>query len=243
MSLEEFVERARIIHDDEYDYSEVVYKNNKTKVCIICHKHNKPFKFWQNPNSHLRGDGCPKCYGNLKLTLEEFIERANKIHGNKYDYSKSKYINSQTLIEIICLEHGSFWQTPHAHLSNQGCPICGESQGEKKIRIFLTKNDIKFEQEKQFNGCKNVRPLLFDFYLPQCNLCIEYDGKQHFIPHDFNSKESDEKKLENLKLVQLRDQIKNDYCEQKGINLLRIKYDENVEEKLTEYFKECDVEI
>ena len=112
-----------------------------------------------------------------------------------------------------------------------------ESRGERKVRLYLENNKIEYEIEKQFKDCRYKNPLPFDFYLPQYNLCIEFDGEQHFISHDFNSKETEEKKLENLKIVQLRDQIKNNYCKNNGINLLRIHYDENVEEKLTEYFQ------
>ena len=68
-------------------------------------------------------------------------------------------------------------------------------------------------------------------------MCIEFDGQQHFIPHDFNSKMTKEQKLENLKRLQFRDQIKSEYCKNKGINLLRIRYDEDIKEKLTEYFR------
>ena len=105
----------------------------------------------------------------------------------------------------------------------------------------MENNKIEYEIEKQFKDCRYKNPLPFDFYLPQYNLCIEFDGEQHFIPHDFNSKETEEKKLENLKIVQLRDQTKNDYCKNNGINLLRIRYDENVEEKLTEYFQKYKI--
>ena len=79
-----------------------------------------------------------------------------------------------------------------------------------------------------------MRPLPFDFYIPQYNLCIEFDGKQHFIPTDFKSNSTEEEKLKYFELVQMRDNIKTDYCKNNNINLLRIKYTENIEEKLSE---------
>ncbi len=190
---------------------------------------------------HLQKYGCPKCSKNKKLTTEEFIERSKKIHGdNRYDYSKVKYVNAHTKICIICNNHKhpfEFWQSADSHLKNNGCPKCNASKGEIKIENFLIKNKIKFEEQKQFNDCKYKQSLLFDFYLFQYNLCIEFDGQGHFQKINWSGKMTDEEIENNFKNYQLRDQIKNEYCKNNNINLLRIKYDENVEEKLTEYFQ------
>ena len=128
-SKEEFIKKAREVHGDKYDYSKVNYVNNYTKVCIICHEHGE---FWQTPSTHLRGQGCPKC--NLKkqtCTTDEFIAKAKKIHGDKYDYSKVEYVNRKTKVCIICSKHGEFWQTPNHHLSGCGCPKCGIEKHRK----------------------------------------------------------------------------------------------------------------
>ena len=130
LTTKEFIEKAKQIHGDKYDYSKVEYINNSIKVCIICPEHGE---FWQNPNSHLRGSGCCKCANFYKPTTEEFIEKAQKIHGNKYDYSKVNYINSHTKICIICSEHGEFLQTPYSHLNGCGCPKCGMKIVKTKI--------------------------------------------------------------------------------------------------------------
>ena len=121
MSKESFINKSYVIHGDKYDYSKVEYMNNYTKVCIICPEHGE---FYQRPSDHLKGSGCPKCAKNKRLTTNEFIESAKKIHGDKYDYSKVEYVNSQTKVCIICPEHGEFWQTPNAHLNGNGCPYC-----------------------------------------------------------------------------------------------------------------------
>ena len=132
---EEFIKRAREVHGGKYDYSKVEYVNSATKVCIICSKHGE---FWQKPYCHLQGYGCPECATNKKLTKEEFIRRAKKVHGSKYDYSKVKYVNSKAKVCIICPEHGEFWQTPNSHLnSKHGCPICGTIASHKSIMRSL----------------------------------------------------------------------------------------------------------
>ena len=108
LTQKEFIERARKVHGNKYDYSKVIYKNSSTKVCIVCPKHGE---FWQIPNSHLQGIGCPKC-GDLKKgeykksNTDNFINRAKEVHGNKYDYSKSVYKGVHDKICIICPEHG-----------------------------------------------------------------------------------------------------------------------------------------
>lgn len=110
MNTEEFIESAKNIHGNKYDYSKVEYKRNDKKVCIICSKHGE---FWQTPKSHLRGAGCPKCYEerrgeNRQYSLEDFIAKAKSVHGDKYDYLKVDYIDSKTKVCIICKEHGEF---------------------------------------------------------------------------------------------------------------------------------------
>lgn len=86
---EQFIKDAKNVHGDKYDYSKVDYKNNRTEVCIVCPTHGE---FWQRPDKHiLRGQGCPHCSGNAKRDIGSFIEDAKKVHGDKYDYSKSIY--------------------------------------------------------------------------------------------------------------------------------------------------------
>ena len=120
----------------DYDYSKVDYKGSKEKVCIICNKidvtGNIHGEFWQEANSHkYHGKGCPKC-ANLLKTTSLFINEAKQIHGNKYDYSKVKYIHSKEKVEIVCKKHGSFWQTPSNHLRGLGCPLCNTGFIHKK---------------------------------------------------------------------------------------------------------------
>jgi hypothetical protein len=112
-------------------------------------------------------------------------------------------------------------------MNGSGCPICKSSKGEIEIQKFLTTNDIKFIKEHKFDGCFDVKKLPFDFYLPELNICIEYDGIQHFNPNHFFGGFSYHTKLKR------HDEIKTLYCINNKINIIRIRYNENVVEKLS----------
>ena len=148
-----FIEKARQIHNTKYDYSKVEYINSHTKVCIICPIHGE---FWQTPNSHLNGNGCPKCgkeksaKTRIKEAREEFVDKAKKIHGDKYDYSKVEYVDSTTKVCIICPIHGEFWQRPYDHIANHGCRECGIEESRNKQRLS---NDFFLERVNHiYNG-------------------------------------------------------------------------------------------
>lgn len=121
-----FIEKAKSVHGDKYDYTLADYINNRTKVCIICPIHGK---FEQTPKDHLSGCGCPKCYSErrkkIRISTDDFIQRAKKIHGDKYDYSNAVYNGAINYVNIICPEHGEFKMKPNNHLKGQGCPKCG----------------------------------------------------------------------------------------------------------------------
>lgn len=123
LTTEQFIAQAKIVHGDTYDYSELIYKGSKAKVEIICRKHGS---FWQETGSHIKGRGCSKCAREAsRLTAKEFITNAQTVHGNTYDYSNAVYTTAKTKVEIKCKIHGSFWQTPDAHVRRCGCPKCG----------------------------------------------------------------------------------------------------------------------
>jgi len=214
-TTEEFIQKAKEIHGDKYDYSKVEYKHSQQKICIICPEHGE---FWQIPNHHLKKHGCPKCVNVYSPTTEEFIQKAKLIHGDKYNYLKVEYKNNNTKVCIICPEHGEFWQTPNSHLNNTGCPKCQRSLGEEAIEKWLKENNILYETQKRFKECRNILPLPFDFYLPNNNICIEFDGEQHFQPIKYwrNNNYFNE--------IQKHDQIKNEYCQKNNIKLIRISY-------------------
>ena len=148
LTTEEFIKKAKEKHGNKYDYSKVKYINNHKKVIIRCIEHGE---FKQTPGSHLSGCGCPTCYGSIKLTTEEFIEKSKKKHGNKYNYSKVKYVGAHTKVIIRCIEHGEFKQTPGSHLYGQGCPTCANILNAKK-RSLTTEDFI--EKAKKVHGDK-----------------------------------------------------------------------------------------
>ena len=221
---ETFKEEATKIHNGKYDYSKVNYINNSTKVSIICPKHGE---FWQTPNSHLRGNGCPVCRANRKLDNDRFIQRAKIVHNNKYDYTRTNYINEREPICVICPEHGEFWQIARNHLYGHGCPKCGHNRShlEEEIAAFLNENAIVYEEQKKFPWLKYDYPLSLDFYLPDYYIAIECQGEQHFKPVNYFGGAS------QLKYIKDRDKKKKELCEKYGIRILYFSnetYDENI---------------
>jgi hypothetical protein len=229
LTTEKFIQKAKQVHGDKYDYSQVQYINSAQKICIKCPEHGE---FFQLSNNHFK-NGCPKCGGSKALNKEEFIERAIRIHGKIYDYSKSEYKNNKTKICIICPKHGEFWQKPIIHLyEKSGCTKCRRSKGEETIEQWLINHNIQFETQKKFKDCKNKLPLPFDFYLLNYNICIEYDGIQHFKSKKFYGG------IDALFIRQKNDKIKDQYCIDNNIDLLRIPYTEfkNINNILNSYF-------
>lgn len=123
LSQEEFIKRCKKKHNNYYSYDKTVYTgmSNDDYIIVTCPIHGD---FKQLAAGHIRGKGCKDCAGTITKTTEQFIIDARKVHGDEYDYSKSKYINAMTYIEIICRKHGSFWQKPNTHLIGKGCFEC-----------------------------------------------------------------------------------------------------------------------
>jgi len=239
MTKEEFVEKSNRIHQNKYEYSLVNYVNNSTKVCIICPVHGE---FWQRPIHHLNGCGCQECKKE-KISLAnvsssfDFANKSYNLFGNKYSYAYVDYKNSKGKVCIVCPIHGEFWQRPNDHLMGHGCPKCNQSKGETQIEMWLKSNGIDFEYQKVFENCFNKSSLPFDFYLPDLNTCIEYDGIQHFEPTCFGGMDLYEA-TKNLNQVKENDEIKNSFCNLNNIKLIRISYFENLKEKLNSFIKE-----
>lgn len=219
-----FISKAILVHGNKYDYSKVEYINNHTKVCIICPEHGE---FWQTPNNHLNGQNCPICSNkinpNIPLTCEEFISKAKEIHP-EYDYSQTKYINVRSNILVICPEHGIFKQIAGNHLGGQGCPKCSKSKGEKLIEGILQHMNIKIIPQYSIKSPINIRKsgrIFVDFYLPDYNMIIEYNGKQHYVPiKKFGGNIAYQEQVK-------RDKYLRDYCTNNNIELIEIKYDQN----------------
>lgn len=185
LSIEEFIRKAIKVHGNKYDYSKVNYINSKTKVCIICPKHGE---FEQIANNHIRGAECPKCALEKIIkaktkTSEQFINEANKTHNNKYNYDKTDYKGCFEKVIIICPIHGEFVQRAYSHLSGQGCPKCSQSHGERLIENYLENNNIKYIPQYEVNIDTTINSsgyAYIDFYLPEKDIYIEYNGIQHY---------------------------------------------------------------
>lgn len=228
LTNDEFIRRSKKKHGDKYDYSLVQYENTHTKVSILCLEHGS---FNQYPHKHIMGEGCVKCYhSSLYLDNNSFIERAKKIHSDKYDYSLVDYKNSKDKIKIICPKHGIFLQSPVHHLLGCGCPENHISKGEESIKKILDSKNVDYVSQYKPKGCVYKKQLRFDFYLPNFNLCIEYDGAQHYKSINIWGGEK------SLMEYKKRDSIKEKYCRDNNIQLLRITYiDNNIEKKLKSY--------
>lgn len=174
---EEFIEAANKLHNYKYDYSNVDYVNNRTKVCVVCPVHGS---FFIRPDDHLHGHGCPSCVGLKKYTTCEFINKARKIHGDKYDYSKVEYVNANTKVCIICPKHGEFWQVPSHHLNNHGCKKC---QYDNNIFNTINRNfidDAKIIHDGKYDYSKVE---YINNHTKVCIICPKH-GKFWQTPHD-----------------------------------------------------------
>ena len=224
LTTEKFIKRSNKIHSNYYSYDNTNIVDIKTKVIIKCNIHGN---FEQRPDAHMRGQGCSKCFRKRKVfTTEKFIEKSNLIHNNIYDYSLVQYKSNKHKVKIICKKHKIFEQTPQHHLNGVGCPICNRSKGEKKIEKYFIDNKIFYNSQKTFESCKYKALLRFDFYLPEFNICIEYNGIQHYTPIEFFGG------VNEYNIRNERFNIKKKFCKDNNIKLIVIKYDEDVDRKL-----------
>lgn len=233
--FEEFVARSIEVHGNKYTYHKDSYFGIKNKTTITCPIHGD---FEQQAMAHANGSGCNLC-GNisisntLTLNTDIFKQRAVAVHGDEYDYSKSIYIGNATPLTIICKKHGEFEMKPCDHWKGHGCPVCHSSSGERLIRAFLVNNNIEFVQEflvKNVYSSSDKKWFRVDFFLPQHNIFIEFNGKQHYEPIDLWGGEK------QFEIQKARDEAVRKYCIENGINLIEIPYTDisNIDAILTE---------
>lgn len=229
---EEYVEELSKINP----FNEVIAKfiNIDTPILHHCLIHNKYWK--QSPYNALMGYGCSECgsekiKNKLKKTHEEYV---NQVKEKNPDIQVvGTYVNSNTAIIHKCLLDGHEWSVlPSTILNGGGCPQCNESKGERQIRQWLEIYNIKYIYQHKYDDCKDILSLPFDFYLPDYNALIEYDGEHHFRPVNWSGSMTDKEISQEFETVKLHDSIKNNYCENNGIFLLRIPYFKNIEEEL-----------
>ena len=223
-TTEEFIIKAtaKESHGDRYDYSKVEYVNNRTKITIICPDHGE---FFQKPNSHLQGQGCPHCADERRHerqigTTGEFKAKGKEVHGDRYDYSKVEYVNSYTKVTIICPDHGEFEQIPSGHLRGCGCAHCAANLISEPIfrKVLEEMTSLKFPKKrpKWLKNPDTKRPLEIDCYNEKSKIAFELQGAHHYRPIAFWGGE------ETFQKVLQKDQIKKTICEEKGIHLFCI---------------------
>ena len=213
------------------------YVDAKTPIEHYCNKHSISWRSY--PDNILRGIGCKEC-GNEKAREKNIKSHSQYVKDLDFVNPSieviEEYQGVNTAILHRCKIDGYVWRAQPANiLFSKGCPQCNESKGERQVRQWLDKNIISFIYQKTFTDCIDLRVLPFDFYIPKYNLCIEYDGEQHFRPVDFNGK-GDEWANQQFLTTQKHDEIKNQYCKDNNISLLRIPYFKSVEEELETFF-------
>lgn len=230
------IEKYKEIHGDKYDYSEVAKMDKiryNTKIRVYCKAHGW---FEISAGHHVDGRGCWRCGGSAKKDTEQFITEAEAVHGEGvYDYSRTIYLGWDKEVEIICHEHGSFWQRADVHLRGGGCQICNQSHMEKETERLLKGLNVEYIPQCGRSVLQWLYKQSFDFYLPEYNIAIECQGEQHFRPvGQFGGEEGFRKTVE-------RDERKARLCEENGIRLFYIRYDESLRERLFEILREVGV--
>ena len=220
VTLNRFKIKSSEKHNNKYDYSLVKeISGSKDIVDIICPEHGI---FKQTVSNHMNsGDKCPECAGIRRWDTDILISEFNKIHFGIYGYSLVKYESAYKKVKIICKKHGIFNQGIHHHLKGQGCKSCSSNSiGEEYVKLHLEQMKIKYIHQHGFDTCRYINKLNFDFYLPDYNTCIEFDGIQHFKPvKDFGGEKG-------FIDGQRRDECKNKWCVENNVRLIRIKYDQ-----------------
>jgi very-short-patch-repair endonuclease len=229
-TLAEFILQASETHSGYYTYSNVQYTTCKQKVSITCPSHGD---FLQTPDDHLCGKGCAKCRASkaslrLKSDTSSFITKATMMHKDRYTYQNVNYMSAAAKVSITCTKHGDFSITPNNLLRGKGCPKCRYSKGETAIDSLLNEFQVDFEVQKTFSDCRHKKPLRFDFYIPSRNLLIEFDGRQHHNSIALFGGDS------SLEYTQTLDEIKNNWASENQVDLLRIRYDQDIEAVLTQ---------
>lgn len=231
-SNEQFIKDSKEKFGDKYDYSKCEYTGAVNNIILLCKECGNEFAI--NAHGHLRtiDGGCKNCAvkkvsETKRITQDEIIEKCKK-RSDKYDYSKIKYIDAYTKIEIVCKKHGSFWMLPYNFYGNkQDCPKCFLSKMEEKVSNYLKNKNIFFETQKTFDDLIDTRKLSYDFYIPSRNLLIECQGEQHYRPVNIFGG------IKQFRLQLHHDWMKRKYARDNNIKLLAIPYWEDVDKILS----------
>lgn len=138
ITTEEFIERSKKVHgQDTFDYSKAIYRGNTEKITLACNRCKNVFAV--RPNNHLQGNRCPYCYGHRLLTHDMFLEKCKQVHGDVYDYTKTKFTGSTNKFVVTCRKHGDFEKLLSSFVYNkQGCPVCS---GRRSKNVIVKSQD------------------------------------------------------------------------------------------------------
>lgn len=225
LTHQEFLKKVKKIHP-KYSFNEK-YITAIKKIKTKCPKHGI---FLMTPNALLRGHGCQRCddektADRLRLTHQEFLQRCRKVHAGKYSYPE-EYKGGQIKIRIKCPKHGLFSQEPSNHLMGNGCSVCFDSSGERKVSRALESLKVRYVRQKKFPDLLHKKQLRFDFWLPSFKTLVEFDGIQHFqVSSFFGGRKAFEQ-------TRLRDRIKNNWAKKMRLPLIRIPYTHPMPEEI-----------
>lgn len=193
------------------------YINKNMKLDIICNRGHKWHPTYEN---FMRNNATCLTCNNIQLSINQRkgITDVNNILNNFGYKLISEYINNQYPIVLLCPNGHEYKTSLSNFMQGRRCSICSMSSGEQEIYRILNKYNIKFIYQYKFNDCKDKLPLPFDFYLTDYNICIEFDGQQHFNQNSFNMTN------ENFNDRKHKDSIKTQYCINNNIKLIRIPY-------------------
>ena len=221
-------ELSKIHPELDFSITKFSEHDEKYRIDVICHKHGIRHLNYYNLKY---GQGCDICrYDKIsdkkRIKIDEFIKRANKVHGNgTYIYSDDILENRTENGKITpeCPIHGKFSVTLYNFLNHHsGCPICNQSHLESEVRISLENIGVKPECGKTFEWLKYENFLHLDLYIKDYNVAIECQGLQHFQPVDIFDG------IEGFKKTIMRDKIKRELCEKHGVRLLYFSH-ENID--------------
>lgn len=219
---ETFCAKVKVIHPNINILSQ--YKNIKTEIDVACmdcgHKWSPKAEWLLQKSKYV----CPKCAGNAIKTPEQFKSEIAISH--PYLTLLTDYSRSSKKVHVLCNRCGcDFWVTPNKLQQGQNCTCMAESHGENRIRTFLDSNNIMYESQKTFDdlvGMSGFRKLSYDFYLPNINTLIEYQGLQHSKPYNFGADLSEEDTQDRFEKQKVHDKLKKEYANKNGYNLVEI---------------------
>lgn len=214
-----FIKKAKLTHGDRFDYNNVNYSGIFNKVSITCKVHGD---WYQTPDRHLQGRGCPKCKKSSRKDLDFFIKTANSLHKNKYDYSKVIFTRMFDNVIITCSKHGDFKQTPANHIHHKhGCSACMVGTSKKEIEW------LDYIGVPNNNSCRSVilhiggRRLIVDGYDGSTNTIYEFYGDYwHGNPKRYNPKEINKGNKTSFGKLYEKTMLREKFIHDNGFNLV-----------------------